>query len=599
MSDDVASEDYDLLQSCSGVSVAHCSRPDGCGGYTGPGHLSVQTSGYTEVDLDQFLPLLHRVRCTFDLEFLGPVSDEYLRHLPGLTKILSLKVCYGAITDAGLRHVAGLTSLRVFDLARQAVTDTGAAHIAGLTGLLELNLRDTKVGDAGLAALRGLTALTKLDLAGCPVTDRGVEALVGLAGLKSLDLSGTSVGDEGLATVGQLASLESLSLDTLAVTDRGAAALAALANLQSLSLHGTRVGSDGAAWLAGLPRLGWLTLSDTAVTDDALGHLAGCEGLINLRLDNARVSGRGLAQLPERLWHLSLSGVRLRDDDLAALGRLESLHSLVLDADAVTDTVLEVLERMNLAQRPAWSEDVAAFERLRTCPICRRPIRDGQAVFCTRPYTPTEPDLFAYARVPIHWDCYATWEHRPRFARLYFEEQVGWSEANQFWATARKDDVVLVSVNPSRYVGEADVILAATGSSLRVPLADWEEWVAGGWFDACAHEAERDALGEVIPSLRAELPTAEALLTAAGVAAEDAAPVSSGVEPGGMVDRISYEFACEKLAARAAEKGMACPQCGHFGTEFRYERVERVTADGQQSRLVCPECDAGFGPDDV
>jgi hypothetical protein len=417
--------------------------------------------------------------------------------------------------------------------------------------------------------------------------------------LKSLELSGTGVGDGGLTAVGRLASLESLSLDGVPITDRGAAALASLAHLRSLSLHNTRVGGDGAAWLAGLTRLGWLTLSGTAVTDDALRHLAGCDELINLRLDDTTVTGRGLAQLPRGLWHLSLTGVRLGDDDLAALGRLGSLHSLVLDAAAVTDAALQALERMNMARRPAWSEEVAAFERMRACPLCRKPIRDGEPVFCTRPYMPPDPDLFAFARVPIHWACYAAWEHRPRFARQYFEEQVKWAEGNRFWGIARKDDTVLVSVNPSQYVEEVDVILAATGSSIRLPLAGWEEWIAGGWFDGCADDADRDALGEFIASLWAELPTVDALLAAAGMTAEDSGQPSPGIEAGGMVDRISYEFACQKLAARAVEKGVACPECAHFGTDFRYDRVETVSADGPQSKLICPACDAGFGPDDV
>ena len=36
-----------------------------------------------------------------------------------------------------------------------------------------------------------------------------------------------------------------------------------------------------------------------------------------------------------------------------------------------------------------------------SCPICRKPIRDDEPAFCTRPYTPPEADLFAFARVPI------------------------------------------------------------------------------------------------------------------------------------------------------------------------------------------------------
>jgi hypothetical protein len=142
MTDDTANEDYDLLHS-TGASVAFSSYPTGCEPFQGHPHLSVQTSGYAEIDLDRLLPLLHRVRTTFSLEFLGTVSDDHLRHLIGLGNILSLKICYGAVTDVGLTHLAGLTSLRVLDLSRQAVSDAGAAHLAGLTELCELTLPGT------------------------------------------------------------------------------------------------------------------------------------------------------------------------------------------------------------------------------------------------------------------------------------------------------------------------------------------------------------------------------------------------------------------------------------------------------------------------
>lgn len=596
MSEDIAGEDYDLLHS-TGASVAYSSHPAGCEPFHGNSHLSVQTSGYANIDLDQFLPLLHRVRTTFSLEFLGPVSDDQLRHLPGLTKILSLKIGYGEVTDAGLRHIAGLTSLRELELPRQAVTDAGAAHLAGLTELRELNLRDTKVGDAGVAGLGNLTALKKLTLDRCPVTDHGASSLARLVNLHTLDLSGTGVGDEGLAALGGLHTLWSLSLDGLPITDRGAASLTGLANLQSLSLRGTRVGSEGAAWLASLPRLCWLTLSDAAITDDALRHLANCRELINLGLGGTAVTGRGLAHLPTGLAVLDLTRVKLTAEDLAPLRRLNAISTVWLD-EPLAEECQGLLREMKLGRGQSWTEGVAAFGRLPECRLCKDVIEEGQSVFCTRPFMPPEPDLFGFARVPMHWGCYANWEHRLRFARLYFDEQVKWAEGNQFWGIARKDDAVLVSVNPSRYVEEVDVILAATGSSIRVPLVDWEEWLAGRWFDSCSHEVDRDALSEVIPTLQAELSTVQGLLVAAGVA-EEAGQSPPGMESGGALDRIQYEFACQKLAARAVEKGLTCPHCDHFGNDFRYERVEMVSADGPQSQLVCPACEASFGPDDV
>jgi DNA-directed RNA polymerase subunit RPC12/RpoP len=65
------------------------------------------------------------------------------------------------------------------------------------------------------------------------------------------------------------------------------------------------------------------------------------------------------------------------------------------------------------------------------------------------------------------------------------------------------------------------------------------------------------------------------------------------------VERIAYEFACEKLAERAARKGIACPHCGGFSDDYDYVRVVTVSEDGPQSHLVCKRCGEEFGPSDV
>jgi hypothetical protein len=181
-------------------------------------------------------------------------------------------------------------------------------------------------------------------------------------------------------------------------------------------------------------------------------------------------------------------------------------------------------------------------------------------------------DLWQFSDAVMHWDCYAGWEHRARFARMYFEAKKGWSGQNQFWGVAHADDQLLVTANPDRLVGEVDVMLAETGSGFRVPLADWEDWLAGEWFDGCGHEVEREAVAVVLPLLRSRLPTAEAVVAAADVGGEDESPIAAG---GGMVARISHEFACQKLAERAARKGLACPGCGSFSTDYEFIRAGR------------------------
>lgn len=149
--------------------------------------------------------------------------------------------------------------------------------------------------------------------------------------------------------------------------------------------------------------------------------------------------------------------------------------------------------------------------------------------------------LFSPVRRLVHWDCFAAWDGRAAFARDYFGENVAAIRRNPYWGVARCDDRVLLTVNPARYVGEADVLLAATGSSFRVPLDEWAGWVAGGWFEACRHQVEREALGELIPVWRDGLASGEEVAAAAGFAPGD----EPGPEQSPMVERLSYEFACQ------------------------------------------------------
>jgi hypothetical protein len=141
-------------------------------------------------------------------------------------------------------------------------------------------------------------------------------------------------------------------------------------------------------------------------------------------------------------------------------------------------------------------------------------------LFATRHFLNPDSDLWRYSDALMHWDCYAKWDHRARFARMYFEAKRKWSSHNAYWGVAYSDDLVLITTNPDKPVGEVDVILADTGSGFRLPLADWVDWLAQKWSKDCHHEIEREALTSVIALLRSKLPTPEAIVAAA-VAGQD------------------------------------------------------------------------------
>ncbi len=239
---------------------------------------------------------------------------------------------------------------------------------------------------------------------------------------------------------------------------------------------------------------------------------------------------------------------------------------------------------------------MALFFDGQQCPLCGIEMHATQHLFATSHFLGPDSDLYAYSDAVMHWDCYATWEHQVRFGRLYFEAHRRSSGQNPYWGIARADDQVLVTVNPNRLIAEVSVLLAATGSSFRVGLTEWEDWLSGTWRSACHHPVEYDALAAVIPLLQSRLPNAEQVVEAAGMQAKDESNLAAA---GGLVERISYELACQKLAVRVATKGIACPGCGVFSTDYQYLRVEQVSESGPQSRLICRTCGHAFGPLDV
>jgi hypothetical protein len=242
--------------------------------------------------------------------------------------------------------------------------------------------------------------------------------------------------------------------------------------------------------------------------------------------------------------------------------------------------------------RGSWERLMALFTG-QLCPLCGAKMNKNDRLFATSHFLDMESDLWQFSDAVMHWDCYAKWEHRLRFGRMYFAARQAWSSQNPCWGVAHSDDQVLVTTNPDKLVSEVDVMLAETGSGFRIQLADWEDWLAGEWSEGRRHKIESDALLSVLPLLRSKLPTVEAVVEAAGMSMEGESEVAKS---GGMVARISHEIACQKLAERAARKGVVCPGCGISSTDYEYVRVEQVSESGPQSHLVCRACGQEFGP---
>src|SRR5262245_45575515 len=90
------------------------------------------------------------------------------------------------------------------------------------------------------------------------------------------------------------------------------------------------------------------------------------------------------------------------------------------------------------------------------CGLCLKPMNKGEALFATSGvWLPPEDILHNFCDAAMHWDCYATWRHRARFAHCYFEL---WKEAessNPCWYRCYLDAKTLVTVNPSEPISSA------------------------------------------------------------------------------------------------------------------------------------------------
>lgn len=253
------------------------------------------------------------------------------------------------LTDAGLVHLRGLTGLQWLSLAScHDVHGPGLTVLEGLPRLEHLDLSSTQVDSAAVERLPRLPSLRELSLSWCRhFHGRSLAAVATIPGLRRLELWGcTTVTAADVVHLAELRELRYLDLtdccgrfrgqtmsmgteppayapkdDGIGVTDASVARLVGLP-LETLRIGGCDALTDAVGdTLARLPSLRILDLAHLPkITGALLGKLP--NGLHALRLDEcAKVDGAALRRLPElpHLLELGLSGLPLRDDDVAAV----------------------------------------------------------------------------------------------------------------------------------------------------------------------------------------------------------------------------------------------------------------------------------------
>ena len=150
------------------------------------------------------------------------------------------------------------------------------------------------------------------------------------------------------------------------------------------------------------------------------------------------------------------------------------------------------------------------------CGLCHREMVDGQQAFMTSgEFLPRTDPLRPLCGQPLHWECYAAWPERGRFARAYVQAWQRANARNPFWWTVLSDDCAYVAVNPQSGIEEASLRLLSVGSDIRVPLPRWAEWLADpARITPHLHPFEAQALAAALPGLRSRFPDALTLVDA-------------------------------------------------------------------------------------
>lgn len=77
------------------------------------------------------------------------------------------------------------------------------------------------------------------------------------------------------------------------------------------------------------------------------------------------------------------------------------------------------------------------------CALCRQSLSDP-ILATSGIFLPLNDPLACYCDAGMHWDCYAVWEHQPRFAKAYVRFWIENEKENPDWARVLEMNIVLL-----------------------------------------------------------------------------------------------------------------------------------------------------------
>ncbi len=228
------------------------------------------------------------------------------------------------------------------------------------------------------------------------------------------------------------------------------------------------------------------------------------------------------------------------------------------------------------------------------CAVCGSPLDKQRGYFATSGvFLPVDHPLFGFCDAPIHWDCYAAWPHRAEFARAYFRERVDGDRDNPYWGLVYLSEHVAVSINPNPPLQEVRIVLADTGTILRVPLINWQAWCAGLPATCAAENAlVRQAIETVMMELKHELPRTEIVINRVDWATKRQLFAEQSERERHFEQARRHELSKHQAKWRdLARAGSMCPTCG------ARDNIRAVDLyPERRSYFICGDCGRSFDP---
>jgi hypothetical protein len=229
------------------------------------------------------------------------------------------------------------------------------------------------------------------------------------------------------------------------------------------------------------------------------------------------------------------------------------------------------------------------------CVLCSQPLSDP--IFATSGmFLPLDDPLAFYCDAAMHWHCYAVWEHRERFAKAYVLSKIENEKENPYWARVFENEHCFIQINPEPLVAQAHIMLCAMGSTIAVPLQEWDKWIWQKGPSLAHHSFEEDALKVALPAIRMTFPGLRALLQAADWSRKERLKEETYLREQKRLERVAdYNQRCEELKELLDSDGLVCPHCHHKTKKIRYFDKSPQS----RSYFVCQLCARSFRAEDI